>query len=344
MQTNVGFFHDAPKAPGVIPLNWGCYYGVKDTPGQSTSYALPQRLEVSPTQRIVEDADFAAAINAEQSLWQAAPRHAFHGMRAVDARKRSGKYVYHPRMTSRTVADAVKAAHKAMLRAPSDLPTDWDWRNINGRNFVCPVRDQGQCGSCYTFGSTGSLCSRTAIATNGSVVKFWSPQTVVSCSPYSQGCDGGFAYNVFKYAEDYHIPWDTCFPYGSSSGTAPSCSQRCNDPSQFNSVAEYKFVGGYYGASTEDNMMREIYENGPVSVEFFVYPDFMQYKGGIYVHTAAGERQAGLNPWEPTNHEVQMVGWGVENGTPYWICQNSWSASWGEQGYFRILRGVDECD
>jgi hypothetical protein len=83
-----------------------------------------------------------------------------------------------------------------------------------------------------------------------------------------------------------------------SNGDVPSCSAKCTDPTQYNYVTDYQFVGGFYGAATPELMMQEIFDNGPISVEFFVYSDFMQYTGGVYVHTQAAVRQAGLNPWE----------------------------------------------
>lgn len=74
--------------------------------------------------------------------------------------------------------------------------------------------------------------------------------------------------------------------------------------------------------------------NGPVEVLFFVYEDFRAYKGGVYKHTT-GDLGGG--------HAVKMLGWGVENGEPYWLCANSWGTKFGMDGFFKILRGVNEC-
>lgn len=79
-----------------------------------------------------------------------------------------------------------------------------------------------------------------------------------------------------------------------------------------------------------------------ISVCLQVYPDFMAYKGGIYHHTGLADS---INPFELTNHAVLLVGYGRchKTGQKYWIVKNSWGAQWGEDGYFRIRRGSDEC-
>lgn len=78
-----------------------------------------------------------------------------------------------------------------MLEIVKDLPESFDWRNKGGESYVTPIRNQGQCGSCYSFASMACLESGVAIATNGRIKPVFSPQYVVSCSNYSQGCDGG---------------------------------------------------------------------------------------------------------------------------------------------------------
>jgi cathepsin B len=81
-------------------------------------------------------------------------------------------------------------------------------------------------------------------------------------------------------------------------------------------------------------MQTEIMKNGPIEGSFFVYDDFYTYKSGVYSHKS-GDLSGG--------HSIKILGWGVEDGQDYWLCANSWNTSWGDKGFFKILRGVNEC-
>jgi len=81
-------------------------------------------------------------------------------------------------------------------------------------------------------------------------------------------------------------------------------------------------------------MKTEVSTNGPFEVAFQVYADFYSYASGVYKHTS-GSYEGG--------HAVKLIGYGEEDGTKYWICANSWNTSWGEKGFFKILRGKNEC-
>ena len=89
-----------------------------------------------------------------------------------------------------------------------------------------------------------------------------------------------------------------------------------------------------YSVSGEANMMQEIYENGQVEGSFLVYEDFVTYQSGVYQHVT-GEYLGG--------HAIKIIGWGVENGVKYWLCVNSWNDEWGDKGFFKIIRGTNDC-
>jgi len=88
--------------------------------------------------------------------------------------------------------------------------------------------------------------------------------------------------------------------------------------------------------------MRTLVQKGPLPVGFEVYPDFMDYSGGIYRHDVKTHK-FGFDPLELTNHAVLLVGYGEQNGTKFWTVKNSWGSGWGENGFFRIQRGNDMC-
>jgi len=216
------------------------------------------------------------------------------------------------------------------------LPEEFDWRNVDGKDYVSPVRNQLSCGSCYAFGTLAMFEARVRILTNGTKTPVFSTQDIVSCSEYSQGCEGGFPYLISKYAEDFGLVDEQCFPY---EGHDSQChEQKC--PRQFGTG--YHYIGGFYGACNEPLMRLELVKNGPIAVAFEVYNDFFNYKSGIYHHTGLKDK---FNPFEITNHAVLAVGYGAdkETGEKFWIVKNSWGEEWGENGYFRIRRGTDEC-
>jgi hypothetical protein len=108
----------------------------------------------------------------------------------------------------------------------------------------------------------------------------------------------------------------------------------------------YHYVGGSYGQCSEKKLMEELYKNGPIVVSFEPDYNFMMYKSGIY-HSIDEKtwisKRLPKPEWEKVDHSVLLVGWGEdENSEKFWIIQNTWGPNWGEQGFFRMKRGVDE--
>ena len=318
--------------------NWACYFGEKIGGGHIG--AEPPREKISTIDhtadlatKYVVNQQYVDEINSHQSLWTATVYHEMSGMTLADRLRRAGGV---PLPTDQKPHLPTPLPSKDTLRRWQQLPSSFDWRNVSGVNYVSPIRDQAACGSCYAFASMAIIEARLRIATNNRLQPVFSPQDVVSCSEYAQGCEGGFPYLIAgKYAEDFGVVEESCFPY---LGQDAPCTEKKGCQRYYGT--NYFYVGGFYGGCNEEVMMVELVNNGPIAVSFEVYDDFMNYKGGIYQHTGLEDK---FNPWEITNHVVLVVGYGQENGTPYWIVKNSWGTAWGENGYFRILRGADEC-
>ncbi len=311
--------------------NWACYFGEKVANGVAKSIHHLRELDLE--RKYVENKAFVDAVNSKQGFWYATHYPELSRMSLGERLMRAGGIPY-GRPTFPPTAP-VKPDTKVAINQL--VPGSFDWRNVSGINFVSPIRNQGQCGSCYAFASMAMLESRLRIATDNNLQKVFSPQDVVSCSEYAQGCEGGFPYLIAgKYGEDFGVIEESCYPY---LGHDSSCQPKETGCLRYYTT-DYYYVGGFYGACNELEMLLEVFKNGPVAVGFEVYNDFFNYKGGIYHHTGIEDR---FNPWEVTNHAVLVVGYGEENGVAFWTVKNSWGADWGEEGYFRIRRGNDEC-
>ncbi|XP_050736886.1 dipeptidyl peptidase 1-like [Eriocheir sinensis] len=310
--------------------NWACFRAEKKIKVDYKTHTLTSAYEEDTPYRY--DRDFVERINGIQNSWKATVYPEYEKMTLGDHLKRAGGRV----STMMTGAKAKRRSIFTHLRK-SDVPESWDWRSVEGINFVSPVRDQGNCGSCYAFASMAGLEARVRILTNNTEQPVFSPQDIVGCSKLSQGCEGGFPYLIAgRYAQDVGVVLENCSPYEGKDDicrTDPHCARHY--------TASYRYVGGYFGACNEYEMKSALVRGGPLVVGLEVYNDFLHYKGGIYQHTGLQDR---FNPLELTNHAVLLVGYGEDkSGTKYWTVKNSWSEDWGEGGYFRILRGSDEC-
>jgi len=213
-----------------------------------------------------------------------------------------------------------------------DLPQEFDARK-QWPECVFPVRNQEHCGSCWAFSGASVLTDRFCIASQGGIKKVLSPQDMVSCDTTDYGCHGGLLDRAWTYLEKTGIVADECFPYVSGDGkNVPHCPHgTCSDNSL--KYVKYRAVSSSSRPLTcAAQIKEELFKNGPVQTGFMVYEDFMHYKSGVYEHTH-GQRLGG--------HAVKILGWGVENGKEFWIAQNSWGPTWGENGFFRIKLG--EC-
>lgn len=164
---------------------------------------------------------------------------------------------------------------------------------------------------------------------------------MLKCSYYNQGCEGGYPYLVGKFFKEYEVmPFD-CFDYSDSS-CANKCIERKSQKGNLKlKVTDYYYVGGFYGATTEEKILQELIENGPFVVSLSPGYLFSSYKSGIYDEDGKTWKQLNMQKpeWEKVDHSVVLVGYGIENGIEYWMIQNSWGSQWGMNGFMKIRKG-----
>jgi len=217
----------------------------------------------------------------------------------------------------------------------SELPKAWDWRNVSGQSFLETVMDQGQCGSCYTVATTRMLTARHRIKKKDPSLEQFSIDFPLHCSEYNQGCQGGYAFLASKWSHDVGVLPESCAKYAAEGRCELSCDLK--KLKKHYRADNHRYIGGYYGGANEADILSELYHKGPVVVSFEPENDMMYYGGGIYKSRPQPKQE-----WEKVDHAVLLVGYGEEDGKKYWVLQNSWGGDWGENGFFRMIRGEND--
>jgi len=304
-------------------------------------------------------------INAMKTTWTAGVPLRFQNATRADVRRQLGTIMpgeegYMPPSHEKVSFTISTSA----IPTSFDVRTNWpECSSVTGR-----VRDQSNCGSCWAFGSTEAFNDRYCIKTGDASLIFSAEDTTACCTGlkcgFSMGCNGGQPSGAWKFFKSEGVPtggdWadvgtgSTCKPYTMQSCAhhvappegmvacedldayeTPKCTSSCSETAYGTPYSKDKhYATSEYSVKGVENMQLELMEKGTLSVALSVYEDFEYYTGGVYQHVS-GKYLGG--------HAIKMVGWGVDNGTPYWTCVNSWNDSWGESGTFRILRGSDEC-
>jgi cathepsin B len=278
-------------------------------------------------------------VNGRRTTWVAGHNDKFDGMTVGQAKSLMGTLLDGPRppaLVSQYDSEAVPDSFDARTQW-SDCPS------------VTLVRDQSACGSCWAFGSTESFNDRLCISTGNKVIL--SAADVLACCEWTcgMGCNGGYPQSAWNYFRSKGAVTQSCFEYPfpacahhvtsskypacpSAEYSTPKCNKTCADGTDFDSdKVKAKTV---YSLDSESDIMNDIATKGPVTAAFTVYADFVSYKSGVYQHVT-GQELGG--------HAIEIVGYGEDSGVKYWIVKNSWNPSWGDNGYFKILRGQDEC-
>jgi len=309
--------------------------------------------------------DMVDYINSKQTTWKAAIPSKFNNATVAHVKRLLGTVLYGQKGYLPVAVEKTE-----FKTAASDIPEAFDVRTgfPQCASIVGHVRDQSSCGSCWAFGSTEAFNDRYCITT-GDAKTLMSPEDTVACCTgvacsFSMGCNGGQpagAWNWFtktgvSTGGDYSDinSGTTCKPYSLPSCAhhvtppdgmvacdtlpeykTPKCTSSCSESAYGTAYSKDKhYAKSSYSIKGVANIQRELMEKGTISVAMNVYEDFESYSSGVYQHVT-GKSLGG--------HAIKLIGWGVDNGTPYWTCVNSWNDSWGEKGTFRILRGSNEC-
>jgi C1A family cysteine protease len=215
-------------------------------------------------------------------------------------------------------APSTRTGNEEVVLTATTLPASVDWRT---RSAVTPVKNQGQCGSCYTFSSTGALEGLYAIKYG--ILKSFSEQQILDCSGSygNYGCNGGSMTASFKYTRDYGIQLGSSYSY---LGYKSTCSYSSSN-------AIFRNVGWVSVTKYDNAQLAAAVAQQPVSAAVEADASVFQwYSGGIIDGSACGTA---------INHAILIVGYGTDStGKNYWIVKNSWGTGWGEAGYVRISK------
>ncbi|XP_062279172.1 cathepsin K-like [Scomber scombrus] len=197
------------------------------------------------------------------------------------------------------------------------LPKSIDYRK---RGMVTRVKNQGNCESCWAFSAAGALEGQLAKKT-GQLLDL-SVQNLIDCVTESDGCDGGLMTDAFEYVQDNGLNSEEVYPYAGK-------KQRC----RYNRSAIAAQCKGFNRTQkwNESALAKALYEVGPVSVAINSSFKFMYYDSGVFYNPECDK--------DYVDHAMLLVGYGeTAEGLKYWIVKNSYGESWGEEGYFRIVR------
>jgi len=200
------------------------------------------------------------------------------------------------------------------------LPASIDWRT---KGAVSPVKNQEQCGSCWAFSVTEEIESQWFLA--GHTLPDLAPQQIVDCDTVDQGCNGGDPPTAYAYLiQAGGLESEADYPYTAEDGTC-----QANKSKFVATLTGWKYA---CKGNNESEMQANLVQYGPLSICVDA-ESWQNYQGGIITSNCANQ----------LDHCVELVGYGTQSTTNYWIVRNSWGTDWGESGYLRVAIGKNLC-
>jgi len=218
--------------------------------------------------------------------------------------------------------DSLTVPHEVFDTAKweDQAPDAVDWSQ---QGYVTPIKNQGQCGSCWAFSTTGGIEGQNFKKTNK--LSSFSEQQLVDCSTAegNQGCNGGLMDDGFQYVEDHGLCFESAYPYTGTDGGSCKASECTSQVtvSSFTDIPEGDTNALKVACGTQ----------GPISIAVdATFLGWQLYNGGILKNCA-----------KKLDHGVLLVGYNTDQA--YWKVKNSWGPSWGEEGYIRLAAFDDTC-
>ncbi|OHT15557.1 Clan CA, family C1, cathepsin B-like cysteine peptidase [Tritrichomonas foetus] len=188
-----------------------------------------------------------------------------------------------------------------------------------------------QCGSCYAYSTLKAMSHRFCRAL-GKRIQL-SPQYLVACDLTNNGCLGGSEINAYYFLEQNGVTDISCHPWKNVTEYSDAfCSKCSTNKNMILYKAKYLSTKHVYGV---EEIKKELYSSGPLTINVAVDNNFRMYKSGIYQSSLKKLPEAG-------NHSIELIGWGKKNGVPFWIGYNQYGLEWGINGRIYIRMGTNE--
>jgi cathepsin F len=329
-------------SPLLLLLLCCCVHGAVASDGQEETWRYVEKLREEGLARSKADG-VVYSLPSHESPFAAVPRGEF-----------SKRLL--PKVSEATMPCDVKPENERRLTdgarrllASGAVPNNFTWQ---GKGVLTPAKNQGSTGTCWAFSTTGNIEGQWAL--KGHKLVGLSEEELSDCDSYDCGVFGGWPCRAYQWViEAGGLMSEAAYPFCEGTGNCFPCMPRgynktfCGPPPEYCNKSQschadrkdvVSTISSWHKVSNnEEEIMAELVANGPISVLINAdgFPPLQYHHWGVY------------NPWscDPTSldHAVLLVGYGHDGSTPYWEVKNSWGASWGDKGYFKMLRGKGTC-